>query len=77
MRVHAHTNAHTPTNAHTHNKNLLHSYQKEAVGMLKEELIEPLGTGPSTKEYTWKDIYGRGWPCQTSEGGPALGPVGV
>ena len=31
----------------------------------------------STKEYTWKDIYGRGWPCQTSEGGPALGPVGV
>ena len=30
---------------------------------------------PGIKEYTWRDPYNRGWACQTSLGGEALGPV--
>jgi hypothetical protein len=38
------------------------------------------GTKPPTKEYTWRDpgyscISSRGWPCQASMGGEALGFV--
>jgi hypothetical protein len=33
------------------------------------------GTKPPTKEYTWRHICNREWPCQTSMGGEALDPV--
>jgi hypothetical protein len=48
--------------------------------MNKPDLPEIPGTRPPTKEYTWRDhgsshICRRGWPCRTSMGGEALGPM--
>ena len=45
--------------------------------MNEPDLPEHPGTKPSTKEgVPWLQcIYSRGWPCHTSVGGEALGPV--
>ena len=47
--------------------------------MNEPDLPELPGTKPSTKEgVPWLQcIYSRRWPCQTSVGGEALGPVKV
>jgi hypothetical protein len=49
-----------------------------STGQTSQEILR---TGPTNKEFTWKDlgssVYDRGWPCWISVRGEALGPVGV